>query len=456
MPSLKITSVFFLLVVILLQACISDDDSSVPSPEKSELDQQLEQVLVENAPGNGLAHFRFPASEDFNRIPQDPKNWLSAEKVALGRLLFHETGLAIKPKQNAGLGTYSCASCHFASAGFQAGRFQGIGEGGTGFGVNGEGRDADATYSVNDLDVQPIRSPSAMNGAYQEVMLWNGQFGATGMNLGTENAWAPNTPIFNNYLGFQGLETQAIAGLTVHRLDMDTAWLESTGYKALFDAAFPDVPAEERYTKITSGLAIAAYERTLFANEAPFQAWLAGDYDAMSAAEKEGALLFFGKAGCNSCHTGPALNSMAFYALGMKDLFDCDEPTFLTAVDSPADLGRGGFTGRPEDNYKFKVPQLYNLKDSPFFGHGGTFRSVRDVVAYKNAAVAENPDVPAHYLASSFVSLGLTETEIDAITLFLENALYDPNLKRYVPESLPSGNCFPNNDALSRQQLGCE
>lgn len=456
MPSFKINSTFLLLMAIFIQSCVSDDDTGLPLPEKSELDQQLEELLIENTPGNGLAHFRFPASDDFNRIPQDPKNWLSAEKVALGQLLFHETGLAIRPKQGEGMNTYSCASCHFASAGFQAGRFQGIGEGGTGFGVNGEGRAADATYSVNDLDVQPIRSPSAMNGAYQEVMLWNGQFGSQGVNVGTENAWAPNTPIFNNHLGFHGLETQAIAGLSVHRLDVDTALLESTNYKALFDAAFPNVPEAERYTRITSGLAIAAYERTLLANEAPFQAWLRGDYNAMSDAEKEGALLFFGKAGCSSCHSGPALNSMAFYALGMKDLFDCDEPTFLTAVDSPADLGRGGFTGRPDDNYQFKVPQLYNLKDSPFFGHGGTFRSVRDVVAYKNAAVAENPDVPPHYLASSFVPLGLTETDIDAIALFLENALYDPNLKRYEPESLPSGNCFPNNDALSRQQLGCE
>lgn len=36
------------------------------------------------------------------------------------------------------MGNYSCASCHFASAGFQAGRVQGIGERGIGFGINGE------------------------------------------------------------------------------------------------------------------------------------------------------------------------------------------------------------------------------------------------------------------------------------------------------------------------------
>ena len=57
-------------------------------------------------------------------------------------MLYHETGLGISPKLDIGKETYSCASCHFAAAGFQAGRFQGIGEGGLGFGVNGEGRDA--------------------------------------------------------------------------------------------------------------------------------------------------------------------------------------------------------------------------------------------------------------------------------------------------------------------------
>ena len=48
---------------------------------------------------------------------------------------------------------------------------------GLGFGVKGEGRIKDPLYLEQDLDVQPIRTPSALNVAYQDVMLWNGQFG---------------------------------------------------------------------------------------------------------------------------------------------------------------------------------------------------------------------------------------------------------------------------------------
>ena len=106
----------------------------------------------------------------------------------------------------------------------------------------------------------------------------------------------------------------------------------------------------------------------------------------MTDQEKRGALLFFSKGRCSNCHNGPSLSKMEFHALGMKDLIDCPEETFKTPADDPAYLGRGGFTGEEADMYKFKVPQLYNLVDSPFFGHGSSMRSVKEVIEYKNNA----------------------------------------------------------------------
>ena len=441
-----------LLALFLLASCGKEEAYGVADP----LGDALETALLEQAGSRGLDFYRLPSSTSLHEIPQDPLNPLTPEKVALGKMLFHEAGLAMAPKNDRSMGTYSCASCHFAAAGFQAGRHQGIGEGGEGFGIRGEGRQAAAAYDAADLDVQPIRSPSALNSAYQEVMLWNGQFGATGPNAGTAYAWRAGTPIAVNHLGFQGLESQAIAGIDVHRLLPDRETLESLGYKELFDQAFPERPEAERYNKITAGLAMAAYERTLLANEAPFQQWLRGDQFALSELEKKGALLFFTKAECSSCHTGPALNNMDFYALGMKSLSDCPEEVFQAPADSPANLGRGGFTGRPEDAYKFKTPQLYNLKNSPFYGHGASFRSIREVVAYKNRGVGENPAVPASQLAEGFHPLGLADEEIDAITAFLEHALRDRNLKRFEPDAVFSGLCFPNNDGQSRQDMGCD
>lgn len=419
---------------------------------ENELDLQLTEALELVSPNNNTDFFKLPDSDDFENIPQDPNNPITREKVQLGKLLFHETGIALNPEYEMSEGTYSCASCHHAGGGFQAAVPQGISDGGIGYGINGEGRKKNPMYDDSKLDIQPIRTPSALNSAYQKVMLWNRQLGARGINEGTQANWTAGTPKENNHLGFEGVETQAIAGLTVHRLTIDTAFIFSTDYKSLFDYAFPDVAEQDRYNEITAGLAIAAYERTMLANEAPFQQWLRGDYDAMTDDQKEGAVLFFVRAGCGKCHTGPALNSDAFYALGMDDL---SGPGVFGTIDEGTKKGRGGFTGNDDDMYKFKVPQLYSLAKSPFYGHGASFTSVKDVIDYKNAGIKENNNVPNHYLSPEFKPLNLTGEQVRLLTAFVEEALMDENLHRYEPSVLPSGNCFPNNDPLSKVELGC-
>ncbi len=422
----------------------------------NQYDDHLAQTLRSIGGEQWRATFTFPDASNFDAIPQDPQNPINAKKVALGRLLFHEPGLGTNANRPEGMNTYSCASCHFAEAGFQANRWQGIGEGGSGASANGMGRDIHPNYQAIELDVQPIRSPAALNVAYQRIMLWNGQFGATGPNEGTEASWTEGTPKAVNQLGYEGVETQAIAGLGVHRMLIDTAFLKSNGYLSMFDEVFPNFPPEKRYSAESAGLAIAAYERTLLANEAPFQQWLKGNQEAMSDLEKQGAIVFFGKAQCVDCHNGPALSSEGFYALGMKDLNQNSEPIFNAPAIDPTNLGRGGFTNRVDDNFKFKVPQLYNLGDSPFYGHGASLRSIQEVLEYKNRAQAENQRVPDHVLASEFQPLGLTDKDIQAITAFLSNALRDDQLSRYLPEALPTGNCFPFADDQAKADLNCQ
>lgn len=443
----KIYVLVLLSTVLVALACNEDQDDN--------LDSELAKVLNEADPINGKEGFLLPKTFDFNSIPQDPANPITAEKVTLGRLLYHETGIAVDPMKPEGEGTYSCASCHFASAGFQAGRFQGIGEGGSGIGTNGLDRLRLDTYQPEELDVQPIRSPTTLNVAYQELMLWNGQFGAGGDNAGTETEWVYDTPLEANHLGYQGVETQAIAGLKVHRMGIEEALMADLGYKGLFDAAFSDWSPADRYNRETAGLAIAAYERTLLANRAPFQRYLEGKSGALSPAEKRGAILFFGEANCVSCHNGPALSSMSFHALGMNDLDQCGEEVFKTPPNDGAHLGRGGFTKLATDNYTFKTPSLYNMADSPFYGHGASFRSVREVVEYKNRGTAQNSRVPANSLSPEFQPLGLSQGDIEDITAFLENALYDAELLRYQPDMILSGQCFPNNDTQSSADLNC-
>lgn len=420
------------------------------------LDGVLSEKLLELSNGKGLSFFQMPNETDLNQIPQDPNNRLTPAKITLGKMLFHETALATDALKAEGMGTYSCASCHHAQGGFQACVPQGMGDGGIGFGITGDGRIQSPDYEATDVDVQPIRTPSALNVAYQEVMLWGGQLGAKGVNEGTSHRWNLTTPIENNYYGFLGVETQALAGLNVHRLKVDQEDLFSKApeYETLFNTAFSEYPEGKRVTRQTAALAIAAYERTLLANQSPFQSWLKGNTSAMTEMEKEGAVLFFGKAQCGGCHTGPALNSMAFYGLGMGDLQG--EGVMGFDPNKAEHKGRGGFTGIEADNFKFKVPQLYNMIDSPFYGHGSSFRSLREVVQYKNEAISENANVPSEQLAEEFQPLGLTEEEVDMITVFLETSLKDDNLTRYIPTDLPSGNCFPNADSMSSDDLGCQ
>jgi len=293
----KISFLSVLVFAVFISSCRKDDDN-VPS----ELDEQLEDALEKASNGVGKSFYVMPSSSDLAAIPQDPKNPLTTQKVELGKFLYHETGLAVSPMMDDSKGQFSCASCHFASAGFQANRFQGLSEGGQGFGINGEGRE---------------KKPS---------------------------------------------------------------------------------------------------------------------YDGSMA----------------------GLNNMEFHAIGLQDLHDCPEEVLNTMEDDPAHLGRGSFTGLSEDMYKFKVPQLYNIMDSPFLGHGSSIRSTRAMVEYKNRAIQQNPDVPASQLADEFIPLNLSEEEIVDIVAFINQALYDPNLKRYEPESLPSGNCFPFSDPMARVDLGCD
>lgn len=461
-----IQNVLILTSVITVSGCGAD---KAPTVDESSLSTQLMTTLNEQLDG-GAVGLLLPQSTDFSSIPADPNNTLTEEKVFLGMMLFHETAVATEGVHEQLVNTWSCASCHHAAAGFKSGVVQGIGEGGTGFGVAGkmrvlaEGFDKSSTDPSLVPDVQPLTSPSILNTAYQEVMLWNGQFGnqhggLVNAKLPDEILATPGTPKAENTRGLGGLETQAIAGTKVHRLNTFNNSLvqQNMEYQLLYEAAFPEGGDD---ILENMGKAIAAYERTVLANRAPFQRWLQGEDAALTDQEKRGALLFFGKAGCASCHTGPALSSKIgaaneemFMAIGFADL-DTSNPTITGVVTENDAKGRGGFTGRTEDNYKFKVPQLYNLKDSNVFGHGGSFTSVKQVVLYKNAGVPQKR-LADGIIDDRFVPLNLSDDEIDDLVAFLEEGLYDPHLERYIPDALPSGACFPVADEQSKIDLNC-
>ena len=440
------TSILGLIVV--LNACTKDR-----MPTLVELDNQLENSIQGKSPNGTLDFYVLPNENDLHLIPQDPKNPLTPQKVELGKLMYHDTGLGQDPMKEAGRGTYSCASCHVSEAGFRPGNFQGIADGGVNFGIGGEDRVKNTLYSDDELDVQSARPLSMVNVAYVSNTFWNGQFGGGNVNEGTEDVWDLRDDTELNHLGFEGIETQNMDGLIAHRITINKELLDEYGYTFLFDQVFADVPVEERYTITTASLAFSAYIRTILANRAPFQDWLKGDREALGYEEKKGAILFFEKAQCIQCHYNQNLGSSEFHALGVTDMDQI--PSYNTSPDDRRNLGRGGFTLQPEDNYKFKVPGIYNLQGANFYFHGASKTSIRDLVEYKNAAQSENSRVPQELISSKFKPIGLTEEEKYHLIAFLENGLQDPDLKRYVPTSVLSGNCFPNADEASQLDHGC-
>jgi len=395
-------------------------------------------------------YFVMPASGDYAALPnQDPSNLITEEKVQLGKLLFFETGLAQHANTSEGNETFSCATCHVPESGFLPGRIQGIADGAIGFGIGGDSRATLSSYAEETLDAQGVRPLTVMNVTYMTNTLWSGTFGAGDQNVGTEDSWTGAAAV--NQTGLAGIEAQNIEGLELHRMDINDKVLNEYGYAARFDEAFPEVPLAERYSKTTASFALAAYLRTLLTNEAPFQRYLKGDEFAMFESEKRGAILFFDKANCISCHNGPSFSAMNFVSLGTKDLHEAGG--LNTSADDPRNFGRAFLTGKETDMYRFKVPQLYNLKDYKTFFHGSSKRSIEEVVEYKINARSENVNVPTS--AVPLQPLSLTASEKEDLINFLRNGLYDGNMKRYVPEAVLSGNCIPNNDPKSKADIGC-
>ena len=261
------------------------------------------------------------------------------------------------------------------------------------------------------------------------------------------------TPKVANAEGLSGIETQVIAGTGVHRILGFPPELEDSDYYQMLLDAFPEYSRDELHKSSTR--AIAAFEWTVFANKSPSKCGY-GDDSVMSEKEIRGAEVFFGDGGCVACHQGAAFSSpvgatadQVFFSVGFADL---DFNEIIGGVPDPVRLGRGGFTQVEEDNYKFKVPQLYNLADIGVFGHGGSFSSIREVVEYKNNAVPQN-DASTEYLDPRFQPLGLSSQQIDDLVEFLEVSLRDPDLMRYEPTSVPSGLCVINDDSTSRSTL---
>ncbi len=145
-------------------------------------------------------------------------------------------------------------------------------------------------------------------------------------------------------------------------------------YVRMFEKAYP---GKTEFTIVDYANAVATYEGVAFStNNTPWDEYLRGNKNAISYEAKLGALLFYGKAGCYQCHSGPLFTDQKYHNIGVPQFGPGkNEETGL-------DMGRYEVTGDPEDKYKFRTPSLRNLLVTGPYLHNGAYDSLEKVIKH--------------------------------------------------------------------------
>lgn len=245
-----------------------------------------------------VAALRKKAGKLFGELPGDA--WTDGKPsdalIALGRQLYFDGRLSAEGA--------SCNSCHdLAQAGVGAG--QGVGHAGQVAGRN---------------------TPTVYNAALHVSQYWDGR-------------------------------AKTVEDLALVDPDHTVAALKSIpGYVEAFGAAFPDA-GDAAITAENVGAAIGAFTRGLL-TPAPFDAWLAGQDDALTGEQVQGLSAYVAQ-NCQMCHAGNLLGGNMVQKLGLQE----EWPT------EGEDEGAG--------NFMFKVPSLRNVTKTAPYLHDG---SIADLV----------------------------------------------------------------------------
>lgn len=302
-------------------------------------------------------------------IPQD--NPQSKAKIALGKTLFYDTKLLGEDSR------LSCNSCHNLSEG---------------------GDDNRALAQGQNGQVSQRSAPTLWNIGFQMVLYWDGR--ATSLEGQTLD-----------HLRDRLITQRTSVGDTVSYL------AASADYQRLFAAAFPEA-AEVSGDHLAK--AMASFERSLLAPDSPFDRYIQGDKDAISASAKRGKEIF-NDIGCASCHfgtnyAGPAPGPAMGLGDGFYELF----PNHLgTPYDAryhlAADKGRYEYTGHPGEKYMWRVPPLRNIAVTGPYFHNGAVDSLKEAV---------------RVMAKTQLKLNLDGTAVEDITAFLESLTGEMKLEK--------------------------
>jgi cytochrome c peroxidase len=400
--------------------------------------------------------------------PMQPAPAYPEVLVELGRMLFFDPELS-------GNRNISCATCHHPAFNAGDGLSVSFGTGGVGLGASRE---------LADGDLIPRNAPEIFNRAHPEwrSMFWDSRIRIT--DDGLENPAGDQLPA-----GFSGpLAMQAMFPVTSRdemrghpggsapdgrpnevAIPSDDQFTEIwdlliarlvaiPGYVEMFRAAYPDVAPEE-LTFRHAAEAIAAFEATAFTfTDAPWDRWLAGDDAALDDQQVRGAALFYGEAGCATCHSGTLMTDQEHHNIGAPQLGPG------RGASAPYDFGRQLVTNAPEDLFRFRTPPLRNVALTGPWMHNGAFHVLEQAVRHHFApelcwdddfefqglepevaqTLHRHPGLRGAVLATLDPDLPdyrPSDQDIADLLAFLES-LSSPSvasLNAWVPESVPSG-----------------
>ncbi len=252
-------------------------------------------------------------------IPAD--NPMTAEKVALGKQLYYDQRLS-------GDGQRSCYGCHLEEHGLTDGRAVALGA-----------FDKELTRS----------SPTMWNVGYYGELYWDGRSGA--LENQVKGAWSGGN------MGASGNDGAPSMDAVCEQLNA------IAGYRQQFESVFggPANPDHVAY-------AVAAFMRTIVADNSRWARFKGGDETAFNDQEKRGYLVFDEKARCTNCHDGILLTDMQYHNVGIG--MDAAAP----------DIGRAKVSGQEKDTGAFKTPTLLDISESAPYFHNGSVATLEEAV----------------------------------------------------------------------------
>lgn len=409
---------------------------------------------------------------------------VTPEKVALGRFLAFDKVLS-------GNLNISCLTCHHPMAGTGDGLSLPVGEGGEGLGVTrNTGSGADAVH-----ERVPRNAPALFGLGIKsfDTMFHDGRVSVDAskpsgfdspagdfLPQGLDNLVAAQAmfPVTSGaeMAGQPGENPQADATAAVTNGDFSAVWNHIADklraipeYVDLFAAAYDEVNGAADINYVHVANAIAAFEIDAWrCDDSPFDRFLRGDRNALNKHQRRGMRLFYGEAGCDTCHSGPFFSDMQFHAIAMPQVGPGKGDNQDGYSDGRDDFGLGRETGNAADRFKFRSSPLRQIAQTAPYGHSGAYDTLEAVVRHhldpvnslhnydsSQLSLPSRVDLDAEDLvvqndparrqaiadANELAPVSLEEAEIADLLAFL-HALSDPScvdLRRDVPAALPSG-----------------